>query len=311
MLPARQGSFRLFRLFGIDVYLHWLWLVFALYAVSSRIPRYQSPVWGLLEYLALFLIVLTHEFGHALACRSVGGTANQIVLWPLGGIAFVDTPPRPGAYLWSIAAGPLVNVVLVPVFIGVILACQASDLTAGNEDFALFLATLNLMNLLLLGFNLLPFYPLDGGQLLRGLLWYPFGRARSQLIASIFGLIGVVVLGVVGIVYLGDARNPQNLIWDVFILFFLASNCWRGFVEAQSLRRLEQLPRREGFSCPVCQAAPPVGDFWVCPQCGQAFDPFAHAATCPRCQTVQSVTTCPDCLRASPLRTWDKNIIDV
>ena len=57
-----------------------------------------------------------HEFGHALACRQVGGKANQIMLWPLGGVAYVSPPQRPGAMLWSIAAGPLVNVVLVPVF---------------------------------------------------------------------------------------------------------------------------------------------------------------------------------------------------
>ena len=69
----------------------------------------------MLEYLALFFIVMLHEFGHALACRQVGGTANQIVLWPLGGVAYVDPPPRPGATLWSIAAGPLVNVALLPI----------------------------------------------------------------------------------------------------------------------------------------------------------------------------------------------------
>ena len=48
-------------------------------------------------YLALFSIVLLHEFGHALACRQVGGKADQIVLWPLGGVAYVAPPPRPGA----------------------------------------------------------------------------------------------------------------------------------------------------------------------------------------------------------------------
>ena len=56
--------------------------------------------------------MLTHEFGHALACRSVGGTADNIMLWPLGGVAYVNPPQRPGATLWSIAAGPLVNVAL-------------------------------------------------------------------------------------------------------------------------------------------------------------------------------------------------------
>ena len=68
------------------------------------------------EYLSLFLIVLIHEFGHQLACRSVGGKTHDIVLWLLGGVAYVSPPQRPGAQLWSIAAGPLVNVALIPVF---------------------------------------------------------------------------------------------------------------------------------------------------------------------------------------------------
>jgi Zn-dependent protease len=116
-----QGSFRLFRLAGIDVYLHWSWLLAAVVLISFRKGSYGSPVWNVAEYLALFGIVLLHEFGHSLACRSVGGQADTIVLWPLGGIAFVAPPPRPGAVLWSIAAGPLVNVLLVPVTVGAFL----------------------------------------------------------------------------------------------------------------------------------------------------------------------------------------------
>jgi Zn-dependent protease len=116
MTPTRQGSFRLFRIAGIDLYLHWSWFLVAFYGISTRAHRYTSLVWPVLEYLALFAIVLLHEFGHALACRQVGGQANQIVLWPLGGVAYVAPPPRPGATLWSIAAGPLVNVVLAPFF---------------------------------------------------------------------------------------------------------------------------------------------------------------------------------------------------
>src|SRR6267143_4133219 len=115
MTPTRQGSFRIFRFAGIDVFLHWSWFLVALYEINYGRHQYSSPVWSILEYLSLFLIVLLHEFGHSLACRSVGGQANQIVLWPLGGVAYVSPPPRPGAMLWSIAAGPLVNVVLVPV----------------------------------------------------------------------------------------------------------------------------------------------------------------------------------------------------
>src|SRR5580700_4254077 len=110
------NSLRLFRFRGIDLYLHWSWFLVAAYEIGSRQRTYTSPVWNVLEYLALFVIVMLHEFGHALACRQVGGVANQIVLWPMGGVAYVNPPQRPGAFLWSIAAGPLVNVVFVPIF---------------------------------------------------------------------------------------------------------------------------------------------------------------------------------------------------
>ena len=85
-MPTRNGSFHLFRLFGIDVYLHWAWFLAAFYFVNQA-KGYSSPVWSVLECLSLFLIVLIHEFGHQLACRSVGGKTSVIVLWPLGGVA--------------------------------------------------------------------------------------------------------------------------------------------------------------------------------------------------------------------------------
>src|SRR5271157_2501041 len=96
MPSARQGSIHLFRFADIDVFLHWSWFVVAVFEINARAGKYSSITWNVLEYLALFLIVLLHEFGHALACRQVGGRANRIVLWPLGGVAFVDPPPRPG-----------------------------------------------------------------------------------------------------------------------------------------------------------------------------------------------------------------------
>src|ERR1019366_505332 len=110
---------------GVDVFLHWSWFLVAAIEIQTRQGRYTSIVWNVLEYLALFTIVLLHEFGHALACRQVGGEANLITLWPLGGVAYVDPPQRPGATLWSIAAGPLVNVVLLPVFIAFVIVSRS------------------------------------------------------------------------------------------------------------------------------------------------------------------------------------------
>lgn len=300
MTPTRQGSFRLFRFLGIDVHLHWSWFVVAMYSVSSRVSYYESPVWGLLEYLALFVIVLLHEFGHSLACRQVGGVSDQIVLWPLGGVAYVSPPPRPGATLWSIAAGPLVNVVLVPVLFGLAYAARASGVLAQSPDLAVFLRTIVFINISLLIFNLLPVYPLDGGQIFRSLLWFPLGKARSLMVATVVGLIG-------GLGLVAYAVTKQS-IWIGVMTFFLMSNCWQSFRLARELRKVEKLPRRPEFSCPVCHASPPLGNYWLCPQCREPFDPFATAAQCPKCQATLDLTACPDCGSARAQRSWDASI---
>src|SRR3954467_4612726 len=156
--PPMAGSFRLFRVARITVSLHWSWLLVAAYELQSRAEAYASQVWNLAEYLALFAIVLLHEFGHALACRSVGGRADHIVLWPLGGVAFVAPPPRPGALLWSIAAGPLVNVALLPVTIGGFFLAGNAGMAEASPDIYHFVRYLAFMNGLLLLFNLLPVY---------------------------------------------------------------------------------------------------------------------------------------------------------
>src|SRR5712664_577380 len=127
MPSTRQGSIRLFRFAGVDLFLPLSWFLVATYEIRNRAGTYSSLTWNVLEYLALFLIVMLHEFGHALACRQVGGVADQIVLWPLGGVAYVDPPPRPGATLWSIAAGPLVNVVLIPLLLIALFIAQRFD----------------------------------------------------------------------------------------------------------------------------------------------------------------------------------------
>src|SRR5881394_2963157 len=134
MTPTRQGSFHLFRFVGIDIYLHWSWFLVAYFSIRTRGHAYSSFTWNVLEYLSLFVIVLMHECGHALACRQVGGRADQIVLWPLGGVAFVAPPQRPGAVLWSIAAGPLVNVVLAPLLTMLLLLIRARGLAEQNPD---------------------------------------------------------------------------------------------------------------------------------------------------------------------------------
>lgn len=226
MTPTKDGSFRLFRFAGIDVFLHWSWLIVAFYQIERRKLAYSSLGWNVAEYLTLFLIVLLHEFGHAFATRQVGGRADQIVLWPFGGVAYVAPPPRPAAELWSIAAGPLVNVVLFVPLTAALALGPVQSLALTNPDAWQLLRNVWYINTGLLIFNMLPIYPLDGGQILRALLWFPLGPVRSLYIASIVGFIGVAGLVLLAVL--------ERSIWLGLIAVLVFTSCREGLMQARA-----------------------------------------------------------------------------
>ncbi len=295
MFSKGQGSIHLFRVAGIDVYLHWWWFLIALYQIQSR-NYYSSIVWKIAEYLSLFVIVLLHEFGHALACRSVGGTANKILLWPFGGVAYVNPPQRPGAMLWSLFAGPLVNIVLFPILTGTFIFVQSLGWGTTYPDAFTFIYMVGRINLVLLIFNMLPAYPLDGGQILRSLLWFVLGRARSLMAATVISFILIPCL----IAYAVWRGNT----WGIVIAIYLLMNCWGGLQHARALLKIAKLPRRQGYLCPSCRTAPPIGPYWVCAQCRQPFDTFAAQSVCPNCSARFEKTMCLDCQVSSPAAAW-------
>ena len=296
MPSLSKGSIHLIRVAGIDLYLHWSWFVVAIIEIESRRGRYSSVIWNVLEYLALFLIVLMHEFGHALACRQVGGTANRIMLWPLGGVAYVDPPQRPGATLWSIAAGPLVNVALLPVLGAAFWMSRSLGWQHSMHDAYVFVRAILAINIGLLVFNMLPIYPLDGGQILRSLLWFVLGRARSLLVATTLG-----ILGVLGFFVLAALAHSY---WLGAIAVFMLMNCWGGLKHARALLRRDKLPRREGFACPNCGKKPLLGEYWRCNLCRQPFDTFLTGAVCPHCAKHFPTTMCGDCGKYFPMNDW-------
>lgn len=233
-----QGAgIKLFRFAGVQVYLHFSWFIIAAYQLTSRSHSYSSPVWALYEYVALFALVLMHEFGHALACRQTGGYADRIILWPLGGIAFVNPPRRPGAMLWSIAAGPLVNVALVPVLEALLWFSRHAGWYQDAPNAYQLIRIIRYLNLALLIFNMLPVYPLDGGQIFRALLWFPLGEIRSLQIASVVGLIGGAGLAALALYW--------QSIWTGVMAFFLLSRALAGWQQAKVLVQERELARQE------------------------------------------------------------------
>jgi Zn-dependent protease len=238
MTPTSEGSFRLFRFADIQVYLHWSWLLVAFYVVQMRVGIYSTPLWNAAEYVSLFAIVLLHEFGHALACRQTGGRAEEIVLWPFGGVAYVQPPPRPGAQLWSIVAGPLVNVLLVPVLFGLVLFAEQAGWPQTQRDVYRYLSMMWMINLGLLIFNMLPIFPLDGGQTLRSLLWFWLGPVRSLTIATGIGFVGVAWLAL----YAWERQS----IWLGLLAVFIFLNCRSAWVAArEAAKRVAELERRD------------------------------------------------------------------
>ncbi len=299
-----RGSFKLFRLAGIDVHLHWLWFAAVLLHVGMSHAS-RPPVWRLIEVLALFAIVLAHEFGHALACRSVGGTAKDIILWPLGGIAYVAPPPRPGAVLWSIAAGPLVNLVLILPFGLLYLLFPAS----AWPDLSIFFGRMAVANVVMFVFNMLPIFPLDGGQILHASLWFSMGRWAALQAASLVGLIFGALLFFASLLLLpGSIRQGSEAMFGStmlsFIALFVTMHSAAAFQMSKHALHMERLPRHGDCACPACFAAPPKGLFWRCDECGQYFDTFDSRGMCPACGMWYLQTRCIACGETHHVDRW-------
>jgi Zn-dependent protease len=289
----QNGAFRLFRVSGINVYLHWTWLLVAFYVIESGADNKTALAINAAVYVSAFAIVLLHEFGHAFACRSVGGIAERIILWPLGGIAFAAPPPRAGAVLWTIAAGPLVNLALLPILWGAYFIAPAITGDLVPPEILQYIERVAWVNTGLLVFNLLPIYPLDGGQILQSLLWFVIGRPNSLRIAGAIGIL-ISIAGAVVAVLVGD--------WFLTaIAAFVMFQAFNGIRQGNFLSRMDRLPRREELHCPHCQQSPVIGDHWLCQRCREPFDIFERNGFCPSCGHQARQAPCTHCGRVGPI----------
>jgi hypothetical protein len=165
---------------------------------------------------------------------------------------------------------------------------------AAAPDVARYFRAIFYINCGLLAFNLLPIYPLDGGQIVRSLLWFVVGRAHSLLVASILGFVGVAGLIAVAV--------WLQSIWIGIMAGFVFLNCGRGLRQSLALVRAARVPRRAGYACPDCQAAPPLGAYWHCGGCRQPFDAFAtqgFARTAAPITRRPAVWTAAVCIRSA------------
>jgi Zn-dependent protease len=173
-------SLPLGRVAGIPISAHWTLLLIAAFdafqAVRAGVPWWWLPVLLLVPAIS----VLLHEVGHAVMARLAGGEAHAIILWMFGGAAMCSAPATPGRQFAVAAAGPAVSLAIAA-------ACLISNGITLDLDKALgtggvlsaLLAFTARFNLMLVVFNLLPCYPMDGGRMLRAVLWPLVGRRRA------------------------------------------------------------------------------------------------------------------------------------
>jgi len=210
-----NGSVPLFTVFEIRVRAHNFFLIFIGLVLVFGLG--QGFTWQdrMQSMVILFGVVLLHEFGHCFAARRVGGSADEIILTPLGGLAMANAPRRPMATLITVAAGPAVNLVICVVAgAGLWLLWHWLPWSpfhlyprfewSGWFSISRYLFWIYATSYLLLLFNLLPIFPLDGGQMLQSILWFRLGYYRSMMITCVVGMVGSVLMIMYGVINFGS-----------------------------------------------------------------------------------------------------------
>jgi Zn-dependent protease len=208
-----RWSWNIGRIAGIGVYIHWTLLAVLGFVGWSEWQAGRPPLAGMLLFAGVFACILLHELGHALAARRYGIPTRSITLWPFGGIAALERiPSSPKKELVVALAGPAVNVVIALLLTPVVLLTGLGF-------------PLLVINVMLVLFNLLPAFPMDGGRVLRAALASRMDPIRATRIA-----VGVGRVLAAGFVVAG-------LFWNPFLILIAMVVWTQGRAELQHMLR--------------------------------------------------------------------------
>jgi len=251
-------AFPVGRFFGVRLDVHASWFViyaFIAWTLANDAPiaalgRGPAAAIGALAALALFASVVLHELGHALVARAFGIQTRSIELFLFGGVATLEREPeRPFVDALVALAGPAVSVTLAAL---AFVALHGVDrvVPIGQADAAAAILAYGIwVNGMLAAFNLIPAYPMDGGRVLRAVLWWLRGsRDGATATAALVG-IGLATLFALGGIVAAMATRTWQFAWYVLVAAFLVRQCWQQY---RALR-----PRRA--PAPPALSAPPAG----------------------------------------------------
>lgn len=222
-------TFTLGRMFDIRIAIHVSWLaVYGLVTVAlartlGDLPAVQAYVFGAGCALALFGSVVAHELAHALVARRFGVTTRAITLFLFGGVALLeDEPPTPKADALIALAGPALSAVLAFIAFGAAALTEHALTGRAGTALGLLAAYLAVANGVLAAFNLVPAYPMDGGRVLRAIVWQR--RADRDAATTIAARVGMafsivfVAAGVFGAAAAHDALYGWYAVLGGFLL---------------------------------------------------------------------------------------------
>jgi len=227
-----RSNIRLGRLFGIEVGLHYSWFLIAFLITMSLVSQFQSvdKSWGpqviwtvsIVTAILFFAALLAHEMSHALVARAHGLTTRAITLFALGGVAQIEKEPEdPKTEFWVGIVGPFSSAVIGVVCFGIAAAAGWRMGATPDTPIEAMFFWLGSINLMLAAFNLIPGFPLDGGRVLRAILWgWTKNGERSTLLAARTGQAVALLFIAFGIFRFFNGAGFGGL-WIAFIGWFL------------------------------------------------------------------------------------------
>lgn len=236
-----KGSLRLGSISGIKIEVHWTFTLLLIWVVFLDLQRggtLNTAMMNIVFILLLFVCVVLHELGHALTARRYNISTRKITLLPIGGVASLEKmPEKPAQELAVALAGPAVNVLIAFLLLLVVplktylgMDPESLELLLKSTSIETILFYLLIANIMLVAFNLIPAFPMDGGRVFRALLSFKMDRTKATEIAASLGQVLAVVFFVLGLFL-----NPFLVLIALFI--FVGAYGENKMVQQKSLIR--------------------------------------------------------------------------
>jgi Zn-dependent protease/CBS domain-containing protein len=251
-----KAQIKLFKIFGIQIGLHYSWLLIAVLVVLSLAGQFTAtnPRWGstviwsmaALTALLFFAAIVVHELSHAVIAKSRGLPVRSITLFALGGVAQIEKEASDAkTEFWVGIAGPITSALIGLMCLGIAAGIGWTPARDHQSPWTAMLGWLGVINIALAVFNMIPGFPLDGGRVLRAIIWWGTGDAsRATRVATAIGQFVAFVFIIFGLFRFFNGAGFAGL-WLTFIGWFLLDAARSSHAQFETLERLRGVRVRD------------------------------------------------------------------